>query len=240
VTSRYNFDEWIYRSPNVDIIGTEIPTYLCPSDDAAGRPMYAVANPAVKRARSNYAVCFGPGRWVPEKEDQEPTFTQIRDCQGPRLNLETLGAFRVEGTRTFKDFVGGTSNTTLAAEILSGRVDGIGCTSAEKCDHRGVWAFAHMGFSHYSHLLTPNTSDGDVMDPRYCVHDPLRPCRYSVGLENSHREYAAARSSHAGGVQVLFADSHVETYSDDVDLTMWKTLSLLDKDERLDQVMALP
>ena len=35
----------------------------------------------------------------------------------------------------------------------------------------------------------------------------------------------AARSYHPGGVNVVFADGHVDFYSDDVDLYLWQALS---------------
>jgi prepilin-type processing-associated H-X9-DG protein len=50
----------------------------------------------------------------------------------------------------------------------------------------------------------------------------------SVIIGDSHQlEHVAARSLHPGGVNVVFADGHVEFYEDEVDLVVWRALSTI-------------
>ncbi len=224
LATQYNYNDSIYVVPNNQIVAHEIPGYFCPSDDGLGRKMTAPSDASVQRSRSNYVVNFGPQTWAPNGV----TFSQIRGCV-PRnnLDLETKGAFRVEGARKFKDFDDGTSNTALGSEILTGRVDVLVCSAASPCDHRGVWPFAYMGFAAYSHRNTPNSSVGDAMDPNQCVSQPNQPCNNTLPSGSSHLEHVAARSNHAGGVEVMFADGHVEFYSESVDLPAWLAISTI-------------
>ncbi len=60
-------------------------------------------------------------------------------------------------------------------------------------DHRGVWLFGDMAMSIYTHRNTPNTSVGDAIDPRECVHSQLMPC----SVHRRPRERTCRRSQHA-------------------------------------------
>jgi len=221
--SRYDYNYRPYDTAiNLEVIGYQFPIYICPSDDSQGR---ALITGATRRARSNYAACFGTGVWIPRGDTPASTitFNDIVKC-GSRAgkNLETDGAFRLEGARKFKDFTDGTSQTALGSEVLAGIVDTHTVTPS---DHRGLWAFGYMGMSQYSHLHTPNTSIGDWLDPRYCLHDSLRPCDPSADMNKYELTHAAARSMHSNGVNVLFADGHVTFYSNDVDLATWRAIA---------------
>ena len=61
----------------------------------------------------------------------------------------------------------------------------------------------------YNHYLTPNSKNYDCMGPQ----NPLRPA------------WKAARSNHAGGVNVLFCDGHVAFVKEVVNLAIWQGLS---------------
>jgi prepilin-type processing-associated H-X9-DG protein len=76
-------------------------------------------------------------------------------------------------------------------------------------------------------LNTPNT--GIDVSP-YCSatkypHNP--PCT-NAGSTYSHK---AARSTHTGGVQVMFADGHGQFIADDVTLEVWRALGTMNGGE---------
>jgi prepilin-type processing-associated H-X9-DG protein len=47
-------------------------------------------------------------------------------------------------------------------------------------------------------------------------------------MNNYELTMATARSAHPGGVHVLFADSHIEFYSDAVDLAAWRAIATIE------------
>ena len=118
----------------------------------------------------------------------------------------------------------GTSNTALASEVCAGKVDTAGNYGY---DGRGLWAWPTIGSSTYTHRLTPNTSADDVLYYGQCTgaSDPSLnlPCNENYGnAEDQH--YAAVRSRHPGGVNLLFVDGHVAFVGDTVDTTTWQRL----------------
>ena len=78
------------------------------------------------------------------------------------------------------------------------------------------------------HKNTPNTSIGDAL--RYeCVHSPDMPCGPFVAYTDE--VHTAARSSHPGGVNVVFGDGHVAFYSNSVSLLLWQALATVAGEE---------
>jgi prepilin-type N-terminal cleavage/methylation domain-containing protein/prepilin-type processing-associated H-X9-DG protein len=228
--SRFDYNFRVYDTAvNREIAGTQFPIYCCPSDDSLGRYLYT--DSTNRRARSNYVVSFGTSVWIPPGETPASTitFNDIVKC-GSRVgkNLETDGAFRLEGARKLKDLLDGTSQTVLGSEVISGIVDTPSVTYPPPGDHRGLWIFGYMAMAAYSHMNTPNTSIGDWFDRRYCSSDPLRPCDPSADPNTYERQNVAARSVHAGGgVNVLFGDGHVSFYNNDVDLVAWRAIATI-------------
>ena len=74
-------------------------------------------------------------------------------------------------------------------------------------------------------LTTPNSSAVDVVNWAIPNSDPLMPVS-TAGLQ-----YSAARSRHAGGVNVLLADGSVRFVRNTIDLTTWKALGTMDGGE---------
>jgi prepilin-type processing-associated H-X9-DG protein len=224
--SRYDYKSRPYDvAINREIIGYQFPIYVCPSDNADGRAVDTgvVSGVATRRARSNYVASFGTGVWIPNTAFYPP----ITTCQNRSgLDLETDGAFRLEHGRELREFTDGTSQTALGSELLAGQVDVV-----TDGDFRGIWSLGYMGSALYSHFNTPNTSVGDFIDPRYCVHDELRPCDPSSDMNHYEDQHVAARSLHTGGVNVLFGDGHVDFYSDDVNLAVWRAIATFAADD---------
>ena len=201
---------------NLEVIQTHIPAYMCPSDNAAGRWYQANDN----WARGNYAFCFGSDRLAPYSNKQDPLF------EAEQSELETDGPFNVRSDKVgykLSDISDGLSHTAFASELLTGQ-DDIYKNDSERGDIRGVWADFMMGTSIYTHYLTPNSGAGDSIFEPWCQDMPLKglPCAATLIQRNG---YAAARSHHPGGVNVVYGDGHVAFANDEIDVDTWRYLS---------------
>ena len=222
IEERYDYDKRPYDPNNEFLLRSSIPAYLCPSDDGQDRKWMD------RFARSNYAACFGSDTQSPGlPQSGDPHYDMFGSLDYDGDDLDTDGVFRVQGRRTGRklgEFSDGTSQTVVASELLAGKKDEYVCDN-DRGDTRGVWAHWWMGASCYTHLFTPNSSDGDGLRDVWCPHMP------EVGLPCSplpyRHGYASARSRHPGGVNVVFADGHVDFYSDSVDLHLWQALSTI-------------
>jgi prepilin-type N-terminal cleavage/methylation domain-containing protein/prepilin-type processing-associated H-X9-DG protein len=227
IVEQFNFAGRVYDADNVRVSQAEIPAYLCPSDDGAGRKWDK------RFARSNYAACFGSEDLLGPKWDGTSLYSS------PFLNnsdsglLETDGPFRVQGRKTgrgLNEIKDGTSQTVMASEVLAGKADVYqGDGAGQGGDIRGMWIMIAMGSSSYTHWLTPNSSAGDTLAVNRSVNMPAEglPATGQSGDEVNGNNYAAARSRHPGGVNAVFIDGHVEFFSDNIDRNTWRGLSTI-------------
>jgi len=227
----FDFNQRIYATVNKAVAHLQIATYCCPSDDALGRRNGSnggSSRPGGSYARSNYVACYGSDQQVSRPESNPGGlgyFLGRADFDGPEL--ETDGAFRVQGGnigRRLTEITDGTSHTALVSEVLAGQRDEH-VTLSDQSDHRGVWIYHFPGSSAYTHRLTPNSSAGDGIHAVLCVHMPELglPCD-EIAWE---ADWAAARSHHPGGVNVVFADGHVDFKQDVIDSFVWQAISTI-------------
>jgi prepilin-type N-terminal cleavage/methylation domain-containing protein/prepilin-type processing-associated H-X9-DG protein len=216
----YDFTQRPYTANNASVVKTPIASYLCPSDDAAGRWLLG------QYARSNYVACFGSTDFGgPNWTGTNFWGTASSGSSADSHLMETDGVFRVQAKRTgrtLSEIKDGTSHTVMASEVLSGKKD----TPADSRDDRGVWFYVEMGSASYTHFLTPNSSAGDYMESGCCIAGPDMPCKLQASYDMA-KAYVAARSRHAGGVNALFVDGHVDFYSDNIDTILWRGLSTI-------------
>ena len=91
-------------------------------------------------------------------------------------------------------------------------------------DPRGfAWVNGEYRCGLYNHHETPNSVVADCMG-----------VQIGGGIKLLYTPYGwrAARSNHAGGVNVLLADGSLHFVSDDVDATVWKDLATIAGGER--------
>ena len=201
----YDFSLRQYEGINPMAVGTTIGTYVCPSDDAAGRKVFDTAS------RSNVVLCFGSEGYTSEPW---PCCDSPLKNGGTFEDVETNGAFQIDVARKLKEFTDGTSKTALASEVISGKSD------AEPADYRGGWTLVIHGAS-YMHYDTPNTSNDDVMFTPTCKEAADMPC-VGMGEQDASLWHTAARSRHPGGVNLVFADGHTSFVTNNISLAIWQ------------------
>jgi prepilin-type N-terminal cleavage/methylation domain-containing protein/prepilin-type processing-associated H-X9-DG protein len=202
---------------NAMAIASQMPTYRCPSDDAAGR--FADMSGfgfSTRFSRSNCVVNMGSATWY------SLAGTNIEKTRGPFTLFEGM-----KGGCKFAEIRDGSSQTALGSEVISGKHDK---TDTRQWDARGLWGWHETGASNYTHFLTPNSSGGDMMyasgGDTECVVDVDMPCNFSGG-SHDELDYAAARSRHPGGVGVVFCDGHVAFVPNVVDAAVWRNLGAI-------------
>ena len=218
ITSRIDLQVVSWLAPNASELKRTIQSYLCPSDDAAGR---AAIN---AYARGNYALSFGPDYIYP----LGATMPQAGSPNRPAEELENGGAFRHGLGRQFRHFTDGTFQTAMVSELRAGQVDDFPPT-----DIRGVWAYG-FGGGYFLHHDTPNSSAPDEMRDYFCDEtDPtflqVAPCIDTAPISGDPDivNRFIARSYHPGGVNVMSADGHVDFIPDEIDFVVWQGMSTI-------------
>ena len=211
---------------NEQLWGLQVPSYLCPSDDSIGRVCLlpdASTGLTYTAARTNMVVCVGTGTLYTGPSDFQVTPPILRTV-AMSAGLQTDGAFYLEKGRRLNEFIDGTAHTVLSSEMLAGRPDDA------SGDTRGMWSNVFTGGAVYEHKLTPNSSSPDNLRGTCNTAKPLpfMPCMLAA---DTSVEYFAARSKHPGGVNVLFADGHVDFALDEIDPNLWKYLATVQGSE---------
>jgi len=236
-----NFNSGPDTSANDQVVGTQPPVFLCPSDSG----MQSLAQDTIFVGITNYVMNTGT------------TFSV--STRNPSGNLVT-GMFFENSKVRIADIADGTTNTVcLSEQVLSNPADptGTGVVNAS-----GTWngITPSTGFA----LTTGNNNSssgpelinypGDCVGsnklqltrgnrllygaPGHTMYNHIRgpndlqmDCR--GGLPHSVRNFywwsrlshnVASHSKHSGGVHSLFADGHVQFINSSVDLGTWQAL----------------
>jgi prepilin-type N-terminal cleavage/methylation domain-containing protein/prepilin-type processing-associated H-X9-DG protein len=156
-------------------------------------------------ARGNYAACYGKGGY------------------GTRYyqNGSIGGLFGNNSKVKIPTVTDGMSNTLCLSE-LKYRITEIGTDKALTQDSRGVWTYATMGGNVFSAQSGPNSGTPDRVWG--CRNAPVEGMPCVQGGSPYRDNFAAARSYHAGGVNVSFGDGTVRFISTSIVLTIWQAL----------------
>jgi prepilin-type N-terminal cleavage/methylation domain-containing protein/prepilin-type processing-associated H-X9-DG protein len=221
--AKYDFRYGFYQLPNaqVGIAGTPLsfkdPSYYCPSDE--------YVEPRIDYVKGNYAVNWGPISW-PLTSNGLPTGQASQTSHAPFGFHDFVTRSKPRQSRT-KDFTDGTSKTMLISEKIIHPNPG---TNPSRFDGRGDFFNDDESRALYMTITTPNTSDFDYLRlAGYCVHlPPALPCAVATTATGY---YAAARSRHAGGVNIGMADGSVQFISEHIALNTWRAISTMDGSE---------
>jgi prepilin-type N-terminal cleavage/methylation domain-containing protein len=144
------------------------------------------------------------------------------------------GVFTINARHRIADITDGTSNTVLMSESILGR-GGDNFTGPGPVDVRTVYCSLGVG----SGGLTENDrdrcttwnvrrgrawADGDYNSGLYNHYDPPNSAKPDL-VRHNNPGWRAARSWHAGGVNVLLGDGAVRFMADGVALSSWRALA---------------
>jgi prepilin-type N-terminal cleavage/methylation domain-containing protein/prepilin-type processing-associated H-X9-DG protein len=180
------------------LCGKRVAIYLCPSDNGT----IDQSTGQYQRTRGNYMVNWGNALY-----GAAPTPANAGPFYHVNGNRATPGAVN------FAHITDGTSNTLLMSESLIARV-------SSDNDWRGDF-HNDDGFFRFHTVTTPNSSSPDLVRSTTFFtpnSDPAMP----VALGNPER--AAARSRHAGGVNVAMADGSVRLVRNTIALNTWMAM----------------
>jgi hypothetical protein len=211
---------------------TTPPEYICPSAPAMSPEQRLNDYYMENNSKGNYAACWGSGFYA-QPDDQELTagvfgavmlkrWKQISfGIEGPMFDENDpamRGKFKMgnnEGV-SLRQIGDGTAHTMAVSEV-------IGWDS--HLDGRGVWTADAMGCSSFTAYTAPNSFEDDTIvfcDPAIPQDHPLHCIRHRG---NDGANYAAARSDHFGGVNVVMADGSCHFVSEETDLGVWRALA---------------
>jgi prepilin-type N-terminal cleavage/methylation domain-containing protein/prepilin-type processing-associated H-X9-DG protein len=191
------------------------PIYYCPSD----RPGAMWMGDIYWRCRGNWVLNWG--NMTQPSDPADP-------LQAPKLGLAPFGfkvptdKFSPPRTSSFKDFTDGTSHTMLISETVS-------AAQNDTYDIRGDMLNDGEGCTTYMTVDTPN-SGTDVFPYLKNGGKNLQEDPPALIGAFAHK---AARSRHAGGVNVVFADCSLRFVTDDVALNVWKAMGTMNGSESL-------
>jgi len=226
--------------------------YICPSADAM-TPEQRVSTYGFERiSKGNYAACFGSDTFM-----TSPAFD---DCTYFRGIPYAAGAFGVEMVPGWDEIIPpsaqrkahpamrgtwimGNKDGNSDVEIIDGMSNTLAISEVlgydSRLDGRGGWVLAAMGSSNFTARLTPNSDLHDVIpicDKEIRVSD-RRKC-----IENRENGlvFAAPRSRHTDGVNVVMCDGTVKFVSDSIDRRVWQAVSTRAGNHLIERNMTIP
>jgi prepilin-type N-terminal cleavage/methylation domain-containing protein/prepilin-type processing-associated H-X9-DG protein len=218
LATQYRPNLGFFQSPNcvtnsdTGLVASRQKLYYCPSD----RPNAIWTADIYWRARSNYAVNYGPNLLF------TPTSTNPRIGPFGWLSSGGFGAF-VPYQKSFSDIKDGLSNTLLMSETRFPIRDNINDARGDVFNERG----GHWFMAEY----TPNptnadrSSNGCPTNTTHLDYDPNNPC-VQAGDQS-----IAARSKHVGGVNVSMCDGSTRFVTNSITLANWQALASMNGQE---------
>jgi hypothetical protein len=190
---------------NRTLVGKPANHYYCPSD----RPNAKIGD----ICRINYVVNWGTTAVRPATADD--VRRSPFGWTSTSASLNDYVPYRVR----LRDITDGVSKTLLMSEVRFPPDDSAADIRGHALNDQGApWFMTHAG---------PNSTAADISASGYCVNYPDLPCT-PVNWVSSRQ---AARSQHAGGVNVVVCDGSVRFIRDGIVLTAWQPLSMMNDNQ---------
>lgn len=201
---RYDFNQTNSSTANAEVVGVQIPTYLCPS------MVLPRAVPSCDgdrgRAPGSYAASIG-----------SLNYNQYWSYYGdprPNLNGAIVYTDSVGGKTRFRDFTDGTSSTMMIGETAYNLPDYKFTTSGSET--------VCPGASRYSFTLWSVPYPGSTTCTTEFAFNPKDEADDSIFDSNWTRSF---RSEHRGIVQFTFTDGSVKPLSENIDSDLLDALA---------------
>ena len=200
---------WPYYPENATAMGTQVATFLCPSDGAT--------SPMIGSGPTNYAFCAGTGVNGGDATGADGVF-----ILGPSISIAEI--------------LDGTSQTVMASEQLLGIAGPYSQTSPIPTPSPVNRAMARLAAGPLTDtacaaapkgwLLNKGASwfDGNYLNTLYNHHEPPNS-RAADCITYHNPGWKAARSLHPGGVNVLLGDGSSRFVKDSVSPSVWRALA---------------
>ena len=169
-------------------------------------------------AHGNYVANDGIGPMCEETLADIPVNRANPACGGG-----DPGAFYLNSNLPLRIFTDGLSKTALVSELIVVPSPGV--------DFRGVMHYPEGCL--YHHNTTPNSSSVDqtraqAAPSTHCTASPPveAPCigAFTFGATPPRRLLLGARSYHPGGVNVALGDGSVQFVTNEIDLSLWRSV----------------
>jgi prepilin-type N-terminal cleavage/methylation domain-containing protein/prepilin-type processing-associated H-X9-DG protein len=200
---------------NAQVTSQRMKMFSCPSDTWNNSYKTVTVNGVTYGITNhNYVVCLGNADYNLLGDGPPPGF--------PPDFVVLRGVFVSRNWSKYNnvvtkitDITDGTSNTLLAAEVRQGQ----GGPSPIGDERGDTWQAESALFTTY---YTPNTSSPDLTSGLgTCNPVPGMPCI----SETTNWNVLAARSQHAGGVNVVLCDGSSRFVTNNININVWRALS---------------
>jgi prepilin-type processing-associated H-X9-DG protein len=194
MSANYNYTVNWFHPDNWPVTYVHLSLYYCPTEPNSEN----LENLNGAGVKANYAICYGSVRSTYSFPNDDPL----------------RGAFADNRRTRFADIYDGTSNSILMSELII----------ANGGDPRGVFFNNDLSNGRFHTLLTPNTTAPcEVASPAF-INTGGNPRIPGIVVPNSLGASIAARSYHAGGVNVALCDASVRLVTDNVAAAVWRAL----------------
>jgi prepilin-type N-terminal cleavage/methylation domain-containing protein/prepilin-type processing-associated H-X9-DG protein len=236
-----NFNWQFYEPPNTTIIRMSLTSFQCPSDI----PSIQEPDTPYPRGKGNFAASWGNthfgqddarliapnGAWGwPNPWNTGPL--KLQGLPPGVTNLPYLqSAFKGNVSRNLSEFTDGTSNSILCAEVIMG----YNAAGGTAYDHRGDIFNDDLNCAGFNTYTPPNSKIPDALGGTGGTYGTPW-CSYGQGPNvppcgPGSPTFNAARSRHAGGVNMLAGDGSVKFIKDSINLAVWRAMGSISAGE---------